>query len=142
MPDGRGGPRQPQNPAAVSTPGSGRRTDGGAGSKKQPLRLPSGGAYGQRQAAQQQQQAAPLAAGGPATPGAGGPPPAGPGVGGPEGVFGPSQRPNESNTLTPGTPGMNPMAASPQAALRAIYALFPNPAIGRLIDRSSSGGLG
>ncbi len=135
-----GGPRQPQNPAAVSAPGSGRRTDGGAGSKKQPLRVPSGGAYGERKAATEQQQAAPMAAGGPATPG-GGPAPQGSG-GAPGGAFGPTQRPNEPPSQQPGSPLMNPLASSPQAALRAIYAKFPNPAIGRLIDRTSSGGLG
>ncbi len=96
MPDGRGGYQQPKNPAAVSTPGSGRRTDGGAGSKKQPLRLPSGGAYGQRQAAQQQQQAAPLAAGAVGPSGGGGGAPAAPPIE-QVGAFGPTQRPNESN---------------------------------------------
>lgn len=57
----RGGYRQPANPAPVSGPGPlARRTDGGPG--KQPIRVPSGGAYGDRQALEQMQQAAPVAA--------------------------------------------------------------------------------
>jgi len=56
----RGGYRQPGNPAPVSGPGAlSQRTDGGPG---QPVRAPSGGAYGERQALEQMQQAAPLAA--------------------------------------------------------------------------------
>lgn len=55
-----GGYRQPSNPAPVSGPGAlSRRTDGGPG---QPVRAPSGGAYGERQALEQMQQAAPLSA--------------------------------------------------------------------------------
>jgi hypothetical protein len=56
----RGGYRQPGNPAPVSGPGAlSKRTDGGPG---QPVRAPSGGAYGERQALEQMQQAAPLSA--------------------------------------------------------------------------------
>jgi hypothetical protein len=56
----RGGYRQPSNPAPVSGPGAlSRRTDGGP---SQPVRTPSGGAYGERQALEQMQQAAPLSA--------------------------------------------------------------------------------
>ncbi|MEV4228136.1 hypothetical protein AB0J81_13750 [Streptomyces bobili] len=56
----RGGYRQPGNPAPVSGPGAlSKRTDGGPG---QPVRTPSGGAYGERQALEQMQQGAPLAA--------------------------------------------------------------------------------
>jgi hypothetical protein len=56
----RGGYRQPGNPAPVSGPGAlSKRTDGGPG---QPVRAPSGGAYGDRQALEQMQQAAPLSA--------------------------------------------------------------------------------
>lgn len=56
----RGGYRQPGNPAPVSGPGAlSQRTDGGPG---QPIRTPSGGAYGERQALDQMQQAAPLSA--------------------------------------------------------------------------------
>ena len=56
----RGGYRQPGNPAPVSGPGAlSKRTDGGPG---QPVRAPSGGAYGERQSLEQMQQAAPLSA--------------------------------------------------------------------------------
>lgn len=56
-----GGYRQPSSPAPVSGPGAlSKRTDGGPG--KQPIRTPSGGAYGDRQSLEQMQQAAPLAA--------------------------------------------------------------------------------
>jgi hypothetical protein len=54
-----GGYRQPSSPAPVSGPGAlSKRTDGGPG---QPVRAPSGGAYGERQQLEQLQQAAPLA---------------------------------------------------------------------------------
>jgi hypothetical protein len=56
----RGGYRQPANPAPVSGPGTlSKRTDGGPG---QPVRAPSGGAYGERQELEQYQQAAPMSA--------------------------------------------------------------------------------
>jgi hypothetical protein len=56
-----GGYRQPGSPAPVSGPGAlSKRTDGGPGA--QPVRAPSGGAYGDRQALEQMQQAAPLSA--------------------------------------------------------------------------------
>ena len=133
-----GGNQPPARPAAVSVPGSGRRTDGGPGSKKQPIRVPSGGAYGERQAAEQQQAGAPMAGGGPAMPGAAGPSPqGGPPQGG--GAFGPTQRPNEPNTQMPGVQQQNPLATNPQAALRVLYARFPNPAIKRLMDWSAYG---
>ena len=132
--EGRGGYRQPANPAAVSNPQSGARTDGGAGSQEQPLRVPTGGAYGQRQAAVQQQQGAPLAAGG-AAPGPGG---AGPGPTLPPemagGVFGP--------TASPGGPGgvpPSPLAAEdPQMYIRVLASKFPHPAIRRLVDWSAA----
>ena len=135
---GHGGYRQPDNPAAVSGPGAlSQRTDGGAGSKTQPIRVASGGAYGERQAAEQQQAAAPMAGGGPATPAAGGamptPPPAAN-----AGAFGPTQRPNESNML--GAEQMTPMAQNPQAFLRVLYSQFPHPAIARLVDWSATKG--
>ena len=56
----RGGYRQPSSPAPVSGPGAlSKRTDGGPG---QPVRVPSGGKYGERQQREQLQQAAPVAA--------------------------------------------------------------------------------
>ena len=137
---GRGGYQQPRNPAAVSNPQSGARTDGGAGSKGQPLRVPSGGAYGQRKAATEQQQAAPLATGTSAP--AGGAGGASPSSAAPSaGAFGPTQRPHESNSMGVGGPQNDALARNPQAALRVMYAKFPHPAIARLIDWSSSGGV-
>lgn len=56
----RGGYRQPGSPAPVSGPGAlSKRTDGGP---SQPIRTPSGGAYGERQELDQLQQAAPVSA--------------------------------------------------------------------------------
>ncbi|MEU3522336.1 hypothetical protein AB0E62_00410 [Streptomyces sp. NPDC038707] len=55
-----GGYRQPSSPAPVSGPGAlSKRTDGGPA---QPVRVPSGGQYGDRQQLEQLQQAAPVAA--------------------------------------------------------------------------------
>ena len=55
-----GGYRQPSSPAPVSGPGAlSKRTDGGPG---QPVRAPSGGAYGERQELEQLQQGAALSA--------------------------------------------------------------------------------
>lgn len=59
----KGGPRQPANPAPVSGPGQlSRRTDGGPGDAKQPIRVPTGGEYGDATQLMKLQQAAPLAA--------------------------------------------------------------------------------
>lgn len=59
----RGGARQPSNPAPVSGPGAlSRRTDGGPGDQKQPIRVPTGGNYGDATQMLKLQQAAPLAA--------------------------------------------------------------------------------
>jgi hypothetical protein len=56
----RGGYQRPSSPAPVSGPGSlSKRTDGG-----QPVRVPTGGQYGDASQLQQLQQAAPLAASG------------------------------------------------------------------------------
>lgn len=55
-----GGYRQPSSPAPVSGPGAlSKRTDGGP---SQPVRAPSGGAYGDRKELTDLQQAAPLSA--------------------------------------------------------------------------------
>ena len=127
---------QPRNPAAVSVPGSGRRTDGGAGSKSQPLRVASGGAYGERQAAEAQQSAAPMPTGGTPGPPSGGAAPQG--AGAPGGVFGPTERPGESPTA-----GMMPrdqaVAQAPEEALRIMYARFPHPTIARLLSVNERG---
>lgn len=58
----KGGYRQPSDPAPVSGPGAlSRRTDGGPGGK-QPIRVPTGGNYGEATQLQSLQQAAPLGA--------------------------------------------------------------------------------
>jgi hypothetical protein len=87
----QGGYRQPSNPAPVSGPGAlSKRTDGGGPGNQQPVRIPTGGSYGEATQLQQLQQAAPLAAspGGDTAQPAGLPLPAGPGFGAP------SQEPN------------------------------------------------
>lgn len=129
---GRGGYRQPQRPAAVSPPGSGARTDGGAGSKSQPLRVASGGAYGERKAAVEQQQGAPLAVEAGVSDGAGSPAPGGPAPSGmAPGMFDPTNRPGESLTAGAVTPGEN--ALDPDALLRLLYAKRPSPYLARLL---------
>jgi hypothetical protein len=62
MANGHGGSRTPSSPAPVSGPGAlSKRTDGGPGAK-QPVRMPTGGAYGDASALQATQQGAPMAA--------------------------------------------------------------------------------
>ena len=130
-----GGPRQPARPAAVSNPQSGARTDGGAGSKSQPLRIPSGGPTGARQAAVEQQQGAPLPVGGPPSVGQGG------GGGGsvPQpgtGAFGPTQRPNEPAIAGASPAGdlMNQGFDTTRAVLQMIYDRYPSPYIAALMN--------
>ena len=58
-----GGYRQPGSPAPVSGPGAlSKRTDGPKGGGSQPVRVASGGKYGERQELEQLQQAAPVSA--------------------------------------------------------------------------------
>jgi hypothetical protein len=62
MANGHGGPRTPNSPAPVSGPGAlSKRTDGPQGGGRQPIRVPTGGQYGDAQQLQQLQQGAPLA---------------------------------------------------------------------------------
>ena len=57
----RGGYRQPSNPAPVSGPGAlSKRTDGGGPGNQQPVRVPTGGSYGEATSLQGLQEAAPL----------------------------------------------------------------------------------
>ena len=64
MANGHGGNRTPSSPAPVSGPGAlSQRTDGGPGAK-QPLRVPTGGQYGDATQLRQDQQGAPMAASG------------------------------------------------------------------------------
>jgi hypothetical protein len=134
----RGGKRVPQRPAAVSNPQSGQRTDGGPGSKSQPIRVPTGGAYGEAQALESQQQGAPLPTGGlggaptARTPNAA---PLNQGID----VFGPTKRPYQDPRMGSSAMPTTALARNPQAALRVMYAKFPHPAIQRLLDTSSYG---
>lgn len=122
---GRGGRRTPTTPAPVSGPGAlSRRTDGGA---SQPVRVASGGKYGERQAMESLQQAAPMAAGAGAAP----PPPTAP----LPAAFGPTQRPAEP--ITAGLPSM-PAAQSlaqldADALLRLMIRRYPHPQLVRLM---------
>lgn len=71
MANGHGGQRTPSSPAPVSGPGAlSQRTDGGP---SQPIRVPTGGAYGDATQLRQDQQGAPLGA----SPGGDQPAPAG-----------------------------------------------------------------
>lgn len=61
MAEGRGGYRQPGQAAPVSGPGAlSKRTDGPQGGGSQPVRVPTGGAYGSGEELRNLQQAAPL----------------------------------------------------------------------------------
>lgn len=136
MARGRGGYQKPKNPAPVSNPGSGARTDGGAG---QPIRLASQQAYGERQKMENAQSAMPMAtavppsADTPVSPAPSGAPrrPL-PQLGGPEQIFGPTSRPNESILAGAQTAGMA-AAFDADDLLRMIYARYPSPYIARLM---------
>ena len=129
----RGGTRTPKNPKPTSLPQSGDRTDGGAGSKKQPLRDMPGLPYGQQQNLLNQQKAAPLPAQGniqaqprpqqqPQRPN----------------VFAPSERPAEVPTSgAPLGPGMIPESntQSIDITLAAMYEVSKSPIILDLLNR-------
>lgn len=71
MANGHGGQRTPSSPAPVSGPGSlSQRTDGGPGNSRQPIQVPTGGAYGDATQLRQTEQGAPMgaSAGGDAAP--------------------------------------------------------------------------
>ena len=119
----RGGYRQPANPAAVATPQGGQRTDGGPGSKKQPLRRLPDADYGENQAFVEQQQGAPL-------PVAQGP------IASPN-IFAPTERPGEPGTQ--GVPigagaGPQQIADNTDAILQALYEINPSPILIELIN--------
>lgn len=132
MARGKGGRRQPAKPAPVSTPGSGRRTDGGAGSERQPLRLAPGQPHGARAEMAAAQQAAPMQAGAesaagtaPAPTGVPAPPPL------PEGgIFGPSMQPDMP--IRAHSPNMEPLDA--ESVIRILYSKRPTPWLARLLD--------
>lgn len=119
----RGGYRQPNKPAAVATPQGGQRTDGGPGSKKQPLRRLPDADYGQNKAFVAQQQAAPL-------------PVANNQVESPN-IFAPTERPGEP--VTTGLPigeGVGPRALpdNTDVILQAMYQINPSSNILEIIN--------
>lgn len=129
-----GGYRKPARPAAVSAPQSGARTDGGP-ADKQPIRTPTGGAYGEAKALTEQQQGAPMAAGGSGLPAPGpgvnptAPPP---GAGVPQGVFGPTTRPDQSiETGLPVT--QQGQEIPPDMVIRELIQRYPSPYLTRLL---------
>ncbi len=126
---------QPKRPAPVSGPGAqSRRTDGGAGSKTQPLRTPTGGDYGEAGKLEEQQRSAPLAvAGGAPVPSQASSAPPAPGGGG---VFGPSERPGEDPNTGMMTRGQA-VAEDVDGYLRVLYSQFPHPAIAALIRKDT-----
>ena len=124
----RGGYRQPSNPAPVSGPGAlSARTDGGAGSSKQPIRRIPGQAYGEGKALVEQQQAAPL--------------PAQQQVSIPN-VFAPTERPTEPITegamLGAGSPPMQAIDEDENMLLAAMYQIMPSSIISELINQGSN----
>jgi len=134
-----GGYRKPERPAAVSTPQSGARTDGGP-ADKQAMNVASGGGYGARKAAEEQQQGAPMAAGGPGLPaqsaGLGAAAGGAPG----ESMFRPSEVPGQSiGAGVPGGAGQM-MKEDPRMLLRELYKKFPTAAIAALLKHSGANG--
>jgi hypothetical protein len=130
-----GGYRQPANPAPVSGPGRlSKRTDGGPGNAKQPVRWVSGLPYGEGKEMMDLQGAAPMSAA-PSTPLVS--------------FDAPTDRPNEP--VTTGNPmgaGAGPEALpapAPQndvvsAVIRAAYARYPSPALGSLVNQLDAEG--
>ena len=127
-----GGARVPARPAAVSGPGAlSQRTDGGPGSRTQPIRVAPGGAYGQTQAAEQQQAAAPMSAGGSrGAPAAGQSGPVAP----PKDIFGPTTMPQQPITAgVMGPQGGEAIQPDPDMLLRQIVQKYPTPWMFRLL---------
>lgn len=128
----RGGYRKPSKPAPVSGPGElSRRTD--SGPPTQPIRVASGGAYGERKALEAQQAAQPLPVAAPSPQvQAGGPAPTVMSRPGSPGAFGPTQRPWEDPSAGLHDPSLIP--EDPDLLLRALYQLYPHPDLARLIQ--------
>jgi len=126
-----GGYRKPARPAAVSAPQSGARTDGGP-ADKQPIRTPTGGAYGEAKALTEQQQGAPLAAGGPATP-QGGAAPVTPEMPTPD-LFRPTERPMEQMQMSQ-APTEPPEA---DLVLRQLAMAYPTPWMMRMVRNNAA----
>jgi len=119
---GRGGYRQPADPAPVATPDR-NRTDGGPGSKTQPLRRMPDVPYGEQQDLMQQQQIAPL-------------PVANQPMIAPN-IFAPTERPGEPGTqgvpIGPGT-GPTKIQDNTDTILQALYEVNPSPVILEIIN--------
>jgi len=131
----RGGYRQPDKPAPVATQDR-NRTDGGAGSLKQPLRDMPGLPYGQQQQLLRQQQAAPLPAQRPMQIDMNPPKEE---VARPN-VFAPTERPGESPTAgSPLGDGYTPKVNIDDIdlTLMAMYEVSKSPIILDLINRRS-----
>ncbi len=123
----RGGYREPRRPEPVSNPGSGNRTDGGP---TQPVRVPTGGNYGDAKASREQQQSAPMSAGGRAMPSASGG--GAPGIQLPD-AFGPTQRPHQPLGPRAGAAPQQ-QAMDPHMLMRLLYAKFPHPNLRRMLE--------
>ena len=119
----RGGYRQPAKPAPVATPDR-NRTDGGPGSKKQPLRRLPDADYGANKAFVQQQQGASL-------------PVAQQVQVAPPNIFAPTERPQEQITEgVPVGPGSNGTRVTDNIdmMLQAMYEINPSPVLLELIN--------
>ena len=116
----RGGYRQPEKPAPVATPDR-NRTDGGPGSKNQPLRRLPDADHGANKAFYEQQQAAPLP------------------VAESPNVFAPTERPMEPITEgvpigQGGGPTSMPTVDNTDMMLQAAYQISASPGLLRLMD--------
>lgn len=128
----RGGYRQPGSPAPASGPGSlARRTDGGP-ADRQPMRVPPGLDYGERQEVEQIQRGAPMAVDQP-LPGAAAQ--TLPATGHPE-AFGPTLRPGERGDAGIGGDRRLPVAD----VLAELDRLYPSPWLQMMMERARSGG--
>ena len=118
----RGGYRQPEKPAVSSGPGAlSGRTDGGPGSKNQPLRRLPDADHGANKAFYEQQQAAPLP------------------VAESPNVFAPTERPMEPITEgvpigQGGGPTSMPTVDNTDMMLQAAYQISASPGLLRLMD--------
>ena len=123
-----------KRPAPVSGPGAqSQRTDGGPGSKSQPLRTAVGQPYGAAKASEDQQRAAPLATGdsSPSSPGGGGAPQALPSA---EGVFTtPTERPSSPLNSGLAQPGQeSPLDGA--TLLQILFEKYPSQYLARLMQ--------
>lgn len=120
---------------AVSGPGAlSQRTD--LTPQAQPSRVATGGPYGQRKTLEAQQAGAPLASNPPAASSLPSRPAALPST--PNGIFGPTARPDQSGLTgasLPGIPGSSVLPEDPDMMLRAMYSIAPNPYLLRLLQR-------